>query len=88
MKDIYRKRFVSSARKQKFAIKKLEKKISRTYNIKAFWQYNCDLCLNSKANMLAFELAKSSKSASEKETNFANLLFDVTWEETKTPILS
>ena len=69
-------------------MEKLEKKASKTYNIKAFWQHNHDLGLNFKANILACELAESSKLASGKEINSAHLLSDVTRERPEIPILS
>lgn len=59
------------AKKQKLAIEKLDKKTSKTYNINAVWQCNCDLGLNFKANTPVFELAKNSELASsEKKTLF------------------
>lgn len=66
-----------SARKQKLAIEKLKKKVSKTYYIKALGQCNYDLIFNSKVNILAFELAKSSKLALGKEINFTYFFPDL-----------
>ena len=88
LRGIYGRGSVSSARRQKLAVEKLEKEASKTYNIKALWQRNCDLGLNSKVNTSASELAESSESASGKERNSAHLLSDVTRGGTETPVLS
>lgn len=42
------------------------KQASKTYNIKEFWQRNCDLGLSSKVDT-PFELVESLESASGKE---------------------
>lgn len=75
--EIYKKNFILSAKKQKLAIEKLEKKTFKTYNIKALWQCNCKLGFNSKARIIVFDLAESSESALGKEKNSAYFLFDV-----------
>lgn len=77
LKNIYGRGFVLLVRRQKLTVEKLEKKASKTYNIKAFWQYNCNLGLNSKVNILVSELAKSSKSASSKEKNFSHFFSNI-----------
>lgn len=59
LKGIYERRSVSSARGQKLAAKKLEKEASKTHNVKALWQRNRALGLNSKAHTPASELAES-----------------------------
>lgn len=78
LRGIYGGGSVSSARRQKLAAKKLEKEASKTYNIKALWQRNRDLGLNSKANTPASGLVESLESAPGEETNSAHLLSDVT----------
>lgn len=78
LRNIYKRRSVLSARKQKLATKKLEKKASKTYNIKALWQRNRDLYLNFKANNPVSELAESLKSVLSEKTNFAYLFSDFT----------
>ena len=88
LRGIYGTGSVSSARRQKLAAEKLEKEASKTYIIKALWQRNRDLGLNSKANTPASELAESSESALDKERNSAHLLSDVTRGGTETPVLS
>lgn len=65
------------ARKQILAAEKLEKMAFKSYNIKAFWQYNCNPSLNFKANTFVFELVESLKLALDKEKNFAYLFFDI-----------
>lgn len=77
LRGIYRRRSVLSAKRQKLAIKKLEKKISKTYNIKVLWQRNYDLNLNFKANISASELAESSESASSKKRNSTHIFSDI-----------
>lgn len=37
LRDIYGREFISSARRQKLVTKKLEKELSKTYNIKELW---------------------------------------------------
>lgn len=69
-------------------MEKLEKKASKTYNIKVLWQHNYDLSLNSKANIHASQLAESLELTFDKKKNTAYLLFDITQEETETPVLS
>lgn len=58
--------------------KKVEKEVSKIYNIKVIWQCNCDLGLNSKANTPVSELAKSIKSTPGEKTNFAYFFSDIT----------
>lgn len=87
MKDIYEKKFVLSARRQKLAIEKLEKEIFKIYNIKPFWQHSRDLGLNSKANTSAFELTKSSKSALGKKKISAYFFFYVIQKRTEILVL-
>ena len=88
LRGIYGRGSVSSARRQKLAAEKLEKEASKTYNIKALWQRNRDLGLNSKANTPASELVESSKLVSGKETNLAYLFSNFTRRETERPVLS
>ena len=52
-----------STKKQKLATKKLEKEVSKTYNIKVLWQRNHNLDLNFKANIPILKLAESSEFA-------------------------
>lgn len=66
----------------------MEKEASKTYNIKALWQINRDLGLNSKANTPASELAESSKSTSGKEEISIHLLSDVTRGGIESSVLS
>ena len=61
LRAIYGRGSILSTRRQKLAVEKLEKEVSKTYNIKALWQRNHDLGLNSKANTPRSEQAKSSK---------------------------
>lgn len=78
MRDIYRRRSVLSARRQKLAIKKLEKETFKTCNIKALWQHNRDLSLNFKANTPASGLTESLISAPGEDTNSAHLFSNIT----------
>lgn len=78
LSDIYRKKSILSAKKQKLVAKKLEKETSKTYNIKALQQCNCNLGLNFKANTPASKLVKSLKLILGEETNFTHLFSNVT----------
>ena len=87
LRDIYGRGSILSARRQKLATEKLKKKASKTYNIKALWQHNCKLGLNSKTNISVSEVAESSKSTSGKKTNSIHFFSNVTQRGPKTSVL-